>query len=254
LWEEIEMAQGQPGADSMSPVTTSLIQQSTDLYGTAPVFWGRYFTSPTTTGTAEYHHATENGPLNAAGVRVLPIARQTGNVGGSEQQGAADGTANAQDFVDTFGVDELTAQGGKFIMVLDVEGSPDLTSDYYTGWAQGLTSTAQSMSGNAVQMLPCLYASHGDTGTWAALGTAIANGAPCSGVWVARYLNSLTSGQMGEWSDDTVTPDSPNPFPATILAWQYAENCLSGAIDCTQTNPAIDLQDDFLQFLVLPPA
>jgi hypothetical protein len=110
------------------------------------------------------------------------------------------------------------------------------------------------MSGGAVQMLPCLYASHGDTGTWNALETAMNAGAPCSGVWVARYLNSLASGQMGDWSDSVVTPMSPNPFSATILAWQYAENCLNGSIDCSQTNPAIDLQNDLLQFLVLPPA
>jgi hypothetical protein len=248
------MAQGNPGADSMSPVTTRLIQAATNLYGTTPVFWGRYFTSPTTTGTAEYHHATENPPLNAAGIRVLPIARQTANVGGDQSQGQADGTANAQDFVDTFGVAELTAQGGQFIMVLDVEGNPDLTPDYYTGWTQGLISTANAMSNNAVQMLPCLYASHGDTGTWNALQTAMDAGAPCSGVWMARYMKSLVSGQMGDWSDSTVTPISPSPFPATILAWQYAENCLSGTIDCSQTNPGIDLENDLLQFLVLPPA
>jgi hypothetical protein len=247
------MAQGQPGADSVSPVTTSLIQAATNLYGATPVFWGRYFTSPTTTGAAEYHHATENPLLNAAGIRVLPVARQTAHVGGNQSQGQADGAANAQDFIDTFGVPELTAQGGQFIMVLDVEGNPDLNPDYYTGWTQGLTSTAQQMSGGAVHMLPCLYASHGDTGTWNALQTAMNAGAPCSGVWVARYLNSLVSGQMGQWSDSDVTPASPNPFPATILAWQYAENCLHGSIDCTQTNPAIDLQNDLLQFLVLPP-
>jgi hypothetical protein len=248
------MAQGQPGADSLSPVTTSLIQAATNLYGATPVFWGRYFTSPTTTGTGEYHHATENAPLNAAGIRLLPVARQTANVGGSQQQGQADGSANAQDFIETFGVAELTAQGGQFIMVLDVEGNPDLAPDYYTGWTQGLIDTAQQMSNNAVQMLPCLYASHGGTGTWSALQTATNAGAPCAGVWVARYMNSLVSGQMGDWSDSTVTPTSPNPFPATILAWQYAENCLSGSIDCSQTNPAIDLENDLLQFLVLPPA
>ncbi len=248
------MAQGQPGADSLSPVTSSLIQQATDLFGTAPVFWGRYFTSVTTAGSGEYHHATENPPLNAAGIRLLPVARQTANVGGSQEQGAADGAANAQDFVETFGVPELTAQGGQFIMVLDVEGNPDLTPDYYTGWTQGLISTAQQMSGGAVQMLPCLYASRGDTGTWNALQTATDAGAPCSGVWVARYMNSLVSGEMGDWSDSVMTPTEPNPFQPTILAWQYAENCLNGSIDCSQTNPAIDLQNDLLQFLVLPPA
>ncbi len=194
------MAQGQPGADSLSPVTSSLIQKATALYGTAPVFWGRYFTSATTTGSGEYHHATENPPLNAAGIRLLPVARQTANVGGSQEQGAADGAANAQDFVDTFGVPELTAQGGQFIMVLDVEGNPDLTADYYTGWTQGLISTAQQESGGAVQMLPCLYASHGDSGTWNALETAMNAGAPCSGVWgcaLSEFAGKRGDGRLG---------------------------------------------------------
>ncbi len=156
----------------------------------------------------------------------MPVARQTTSVGGDQDQGAADGAANAEDFVSTFGVAELTAQGGQFIMVLDVEGNPDLTADYYTGWTQGLISKAQQMSGGAVQMLPCLYASHGDTGTWNALETAMNAGAPCSGVWVARYLNSLAN--AAGWATGAtavVTPTSPNPFSATILAWQYAENC-----------------------------
>jgi hypothetical protein len=248
------MAQGQPGADSSIPVTTSLIQKATDLYGTTPVFWGRYFKSPTATTSTEYRHKTENGPLNAAGIRLLPIAQQTTNVGGDLAQGQADGALNAQDFVETFGVATLNSQGNQFIMVLDVEGDPELNPDYYTGWTQGLISTAQKMSGNTVQMLPCLYASRGHTDTWNALQTAMDAGAPCAGVWVARYMDSLVSGKMGEWSDSTVTPTAPDPFPATILAWQYAENCLNKTIDCSQTNPSIDLQDDLLQFLVLPPA
>ena len=59
---------------------------------------------------------------------------------------------------------------------------------------------------------------------------------------------------MSDWDDSVVIPVSPSPFPVTVLAWQYAQNCLSGAIDCTQTNPAIDLENDLLKFLVLPPA
>src|ERR1700678_2729750 len=90
------VAQGQPGADSSLAVTTPLIQSAANLYGAAPVFWGRYFTSVDTTGSVEYRHAAENQPLNTAGIRLLPIARQTANVDGSLQDGIEDGAANAR--------------------------------------------------------------------------------------------------------------------------------------------------------------
>ena len=253
------MAQGSAGADSMMQVTPELIDAATSLYGSKPVFWGRYFTSDTTTGSAEYRHAAENGPLNSAGVRVLPVARQTTHVNGTADQGNADGAANAQDFIATFGVDVLAAQGGQFFLFLDVEGnpqngSPSMNADYYTGWAQGVVNQSQSLSAGQVRVLPCLYGARGDTTTFNALQVAMAGGAQCHGVWIARYLDALVSGTMGDWSDDVVTPVAPAPFPAPILAWQYAQNCLSSRIDCSQTNPAIDLQNDLLRYLVLPPA
>lgn len=252
------MAQGQPGADSLSPVTADLVAAAVSLYGATPAFWGRYFTSAATAGSGEYHHATESAPLNSAGVRLLPVARQTTHVAGSAQQGSADGAANAQDFISTFGVDALTDQGGAFYMFLDVEGnpaagSPSMTVDYYTGWAQGLARQAETLSGGHVRLLPCLYAAHGDAATFQALQTAMQAGASCHGAWIARYLDSLVSGAMGDWNDRAVSPAAPSPFPVPILAWQYAQNCLAGQIDCSQTNPAIDLQNDLLQYLVLPP-
>jgi hypothetical protein len=243
------MAQGLPGADSIQPVTTSLIQATTAHYGSTPVFWGRYFTSVTTSGSAEYHHAKENGPLNAAGIKLLPIGRQTGNVNGTQQQGVADGVKNAKDFITTFGASLLAQQGGQFYMFLDVEGDPSLSSDYYTGWAQGLAQESASHVG--VEILPCVYAAQGNSKTWTALAAATDAGAACVGVWIARYdPNDCT---LGEWNDHTVTPPSPNPFPWPILAWQYCGNCLNGQIDCSQTNPAIDPQADLLDFLVMPP-
>jgi hypothetical protein len=248
------MAQGSPGADSSAPVTTSLIQSAASLLGAPPVFWGRYFTSVSTKGSVEYHHATENQPLNAAGIRLLPVGRQTANVGGTTQQGITDGSANAKDFISTFGASVLAAQGGKFYMFLDVEGSPSLSQAYYTGWAQGLAQESQALSASdaSVQVLPCVYATQGDTVTWTAVQAAMNAGVACYGAWIARYYTSQCT--MGDWLDAIVTPSEPAPFPCPILAWQYAGNCLNGQIDCSQTNPHLDAQTQLLDFLVLPPA
>jgi hypothetical protein len=59
------MATGLPGADSSQPVNTevngqNLVQLATGVFGQTPVFWGRYFTSASTTGTVEYNHSQEN--------------------------------------------------------------------------------------------------------------------------------------------------------------------------------------------------
>ncbi|HSS49046.1 MAG TPA: hypothetical protein VLX28_08870, partial [Thermoanaerobaculia bacterium] len=184
------MARGLAGADSSTPVTASLIQTATQLFGETPALWGRYFTSPTTCGSAEYRHAEENAVLAQAGVRLLPIARQTTNVAGSEQQGASDAQGNVDDIFDTFGTQYLAAQGGELLLFLDVEGSPStgspsLSPSYYTGWAQTLVSYSRSSSTNAVTILPCVYARQGDDQTWNVLAATGAD-IQCTGAWIAR--------------------------------------------------------------------
>jgi len=128
------------GADTAFPVTPALIKSATDTMGQAPLFWGRYFTSPQTTGSVEYRHALEDAVLAAAGIRVLPIARQTNDVGGTEASGQADGAANALDLIKTFREQYLADQCGAVMVFLDVEGSgrSRMSADYYTGWAAGL--------------------------------------------------------------------------------------------------------------------
>ena len=59
------MAKGSPEADSSASVNTpvtgkNLVQLATEAYGSKPVFWGRYFTSISATGTVEYRHLKEN--------------------------------------------------------------------------------------------------------------------------------------------------------------------------------------------------
>jgi hypothetical protein len=247
------MAQGLPGADSILPVTSELIGSAAAMLGAKPVFWGRYFTSVSKPGTVEYRHAVENQPLNQAGIRLLPIARQTPHVNGSVDQGIADGVANAQDFIATFSPQVLASQGGQFLMFLDVEGppKPSLSQDYFSGWAQGLAQEARAVSGGTVRIMPCVYGTQSDVKTWSALGVAMSAGVECHGAWIARFRTGKCT--MGEWDSKIVTPQSPSPFPCPILAWQYAEACLNGRTDCSQTNPNIDLGSQLLALLVLPP-
>lgn len=248
------MATGLPGADSSSPVTTSLVQSAVALFGRTPALWGRYFSCPTTPGTVEYRHAEENPVLSQYQIRLLPVARQTTHVGGGQQQGVSDAEGNVADFLATFEQSYLVSQGGQFLMFLDVEGnpsagSPSLSQDYYTGWAQTLISYSRSSSNNAVTILPCVYARQGDDDTWHVLAEVDKQGAQCYGVWVARYYYSGCA--MTEWDDALVSPGVTLPFDT--LLWQYQENCCDGTIDCNQTNPNVDIQDLLLNRLVLPP-
>ncbi len=243
------MPQGKPGADSSyAVVTEQLVQQAKTFFGVYPVFWGRYFA---TSGVVEYSHTTENGPLAANGIPLLPVARRTANVGGTEAQGTTDAQACAGDILATFGADYLTSQGGAFLVFLDVEGHPSLSVSYYTGWAQTLVADSRSRSSNSVTLLPCVYASQSDNATWNALVQASQAGVPCHGAWVARYHSTECSGPMPDWEASFLTPGAD--LPCDILIWQYAENCIDNQIDSSQTNPNIDLEGALLSKLILPP-
>ena len=251
------MAQGRPGADSSMPVTTvvggkTLIALAQDLYGSTPVFWGRYFTSVATTGVVEYRHLRENQILRDSDIRVLPIARQTKRVDRTMADGSADAAANVEDVIKTFGQEYLASQGGKFFMFLDVEGSPSMSLSYYTGWAQTLISHSAEFTGGAVQILPCVYATRGDSTTWQNVAAACAQGVDCRGIWVARWVEHACS-NLVDWNDAKVTPVIP--LPCKVLIWQYSDDCHGGAgFDCDEVNPSIDLNNDLLNQLILPPS
>jgi hypothetical protein len=255
---EKKMAKGEPGADSSFMVTNqiggkSLIDLAKSLYGQAPVFWGRYFTSVSTGGTVEYRHLKENQPLRDNNIRVLPIVRQTKRVGGSQSDGSADAEANSDDLLATFGADYLASSGGEIYMFLDVEKSPSLSIDYYTGWAQTLTTHSLDVTGGRVTVLPCVYAARSDRATWSTIAQAGSGGTVCKGAWVARWRPpSRGCVPVVEWDDIIVTPAVAIQCP--ILIWQYAAECHGGSgFDCSETNPSIDLQNDLLNHLVLPP-
>lgn len=245
------MPRGFFGADSSSPVTTELVQTAAALFGQPPPFWGRYFTSVTTGGQVEYRHAEESPVLAQNKIRLLPVARQTTNVAGNQQQGAADASANVTDLLATFPQDYLASEGGQFLIFLDVEGtteSPSLGADYYTGWAQTLISQSRKLTNNSVTILPCVYARQGDDATWEVLVAANQQSIPCYGAWVARYYYNSCS--PSDWDDAVVLPSVKLPFP--VLLWQYAENCCNGMIDSNQTNPGVDIQSELLNRLILP--
>jgi hypothetical protein len=250
------MAKGKPGADSSVLVTNqiqgkTLVQLASDLFGGVPAFWGRYFTSVASSGNVEYRHLKENRILRQNGIRVLPIARQTRNVNGSQAQGSADAEANAEDLIITFGQDYLASQGSEFLMFLDVEGSPSLSAAYFTGWAQTLMAHSASITGGNVTILPCVYATRSDLATWQAVVDCAGQGILCQGAWVARWVQDGCAG-LEEWDDTRVSPKLQ--LPCKILAWQYSDDCWGGAgFDCNQSNPNIDADQEFLSMLVLPP-
>ena len=234
------------GADTAYPVTAALIAKATQVMTVAPAFWGRYFTSTQTGGTVEYRHAVENPILAAAGIRVLPIARQTNDVGGDAPTGYRDGALNASDIIATFGADLLAQMPGVCIF-LDVEGSgaSHLSTDYYSGWVDGLGSV-----NDQVDFLPCVYGLPADSSTWTALARAIANGVSCHGLWMAHPL--LTTPEPVAWNPALVTP-APDPG-APVLLWQYMFPRDGAQLDRDQLSPNVDAQNDLLQYLVLPPA
>jgi len=250
------MAIGKPGADSSVLVTNqiqgkALVQLATDLFGQTPLFWGRYFTSVSTSGNVEYRHLKENPILRQNGIRVLPIARQTRNVNGTQAQGSGDAEANSEDLIATFGQEYLASQGGEFLMFLDVEGTPSLSSAYFTGWAQTLTAHSAAITGGNVKILPCVYATRSDTTTWHAVADSADQGIVCGGAWVARWLHHGCTAP-DDWDDAKVKPAVE--LPCDVLVWQYSDDCWGGGgFDCDQANPNINVDQELLSKLILPP-
>jgi hypothetical protein len=247
---------GLPGADSAAPVNSqisgqTLVALATSLYGTAPAFWGRYFTSPSTSGMVEYRHRKENRILSANGIRLLPIARQTSHVDGTHADGSLDAQSNAEDILATFPADYLASLGGRFFVFLDVEGAPSLSAAYYGGWALSLGEFSREITDEQVELLPCVYASRGDVDTWESLADSAMGGVPCFGAWVARWRVDGCSAPL-DWDDELVRPAVD--LPCDVLLWQYAADCHGGnGFDCDQSNPSIDAENDLLRRLILPP-
>jgi hypothetical protein len=181
---------------------------------------------------------------------VLPIARQTKHVDGTQAEGSVDAQLNVEDLIKTFGASYLQSQGGRFLMFLDVEGTPSLSTDYYLGWARTLADHSQSISHGTVTIVPGVYATQADDATWRAVAEASERGVQTQGAWVARW-RIRGCGRPVDWDPAIVTPNVK--IPCEVLLWQYADECHGGdGFDCNETNPNIDLQH-ILSQCVLPP-
>jgi hypothetical protein len=190
---------GAPGADSLMFVTSkpsgsgaTLIDLATGVFGRPPAFWGRYFSKPSVQPqkdgrvTGEYWPEKETEALLAAGICLLPIARQTKRVNLTQEDGRADGRENAQALVSKVGAAHLGSSGAEIYMFLDIEASdtsPSLSADYFIGWARGL-----SEGSNGVKIAPCLYMRQADGATVRALNAASARGTQCRAIWMAHWL------------------------------------------------------------------
>jgi hypothetical protein len=234
------MAIGSPGADSSNLVTRlidgePMLDVAAKMFGEMPVLWGRYLTSVATTGLVEYRAQRENQALRDRNIRVLPIARQTKHVDKTQAIGSADAQLNAEDLIKTFGADYLKSQGGKFIMFLDVEGTPSLSVDYYMGWARTLVDYSQSFTKGAVTIVPGVYATQSDETTWRAVAEAGDRGVKSQGAWVARWRKRGCS-KLLEWESEIVQPKVK--LPCEVLLWQYADECHGGdGFDCNEPIP-----------------
>ena len=78
-------SRGRFAIDTFSPSDPGTLHMATMVLGIAPVFWGRYLYAPGQMNSSGHrdpgHYSTaENVLLRMNHIRVLPIARQTGNI------------------------------------------------------------------------------------------------------------------------------------------------------------------------------
>jgi hypothetical protein len=233
------------GADENAIVTQARIDVAKQQTGHTIEFWGRYFKDPGNTSPEQYQPKREAALLNQKNIRVLPIGRQTGHVAGSASLGRSDGGTNAKAIIAAFGTQVLGGLPQGLLVFLDVEGAPNpsLSVDYYQGWADGLAQTAQAAG---VKLLPAVYGAHGDSPTWSHLAQAVAGGAACEGVWIARP-GTLGCHALKPFDESHVRPPSL-PHAIKILAWQAVLECHN--LDFSILNPDTDAAT--LGKLVLP--
>ena len=107
------------------------------------------------------------------------------------------------------------------------------------------------MTNGSGNLVPCVYATQSDNSTWTAVAAGAASGVPCGGAWIARWRFDGCHA-LEDWDQTVVNPSVALSCP--VLIWQYADACHGdGGFDCSQTNPALDLDADLLSHLVLPP-
>lgn len=245
------MSRGRFGADSLAHVDQKthgrdLVTTATEHLKESPAFWGRYFKRPAY--ARDYSPMRENALLHRAGIRLLPIARQTTGVSGSIDRGLHDGDNNVDAFIDAIGVEHLASQGSQFLMFLDVEDTP-LSLQYFIGWSNALHQRSKERSGDRFEILPAVYARTGDDTTWRVLVHAADMGHATAGAWVIRMRRGACD-SLPDWDPEFLMPAVTLPCP--VLAWQFALDCYSKRIDFSMVNPDPDAGSALLSKLVLP--
>jgi hypothetical protein len=231
------------GADTNYAVRQDVIDAVKPQLGGKPLFWGRYFKSPSTAGGVQYNGSLENSLLRSNNILVLPIGRQTNHVSGSEQTGRTDARNNADAIVDAFSLDTLRNRTTRLLVFLDVEPENPVSADYYFGWASALVAYH-----NPPIFAPALYGNFGSSATWAALSQAVSRGAECHGLWVARYFINAGCVPKPVWSNHAIPQGIPNGVQ--VLAWQFSAECVGA--DCNIVNP--NSVQQLTDGLILPPA
>jgi hypothetical protein len=241
------------GADTLVPVTDEIVSMVRTRFGAAPLFWGRYFKKP---GFAQdYQPQLENDVFNRNAIRLLPIARQTARVAGTATEGAEDAVQNVDAFTTSLGVDYLSSIGGEMLMFLDVEGTsaknPNLSLDYWIGWASSLTAYSAQVGGGRFVIIPAVYCRQNQNPTWEVLARAAQLGIACAGAWVFRMRSGACDKPIPEWDAPFNTPAVALPCP--VMLWQFAIDCLfSGGIDFDMVNPDPAVASALLNRLVFP--
>ncbi len=243
------------GADTLVPVTDALVAKVRAQFGQPPIFWGRYFKKPDF--PEDYQPAIENVVFANNNLRLLPIARQTGRVGGSVTDGADDALLNAAAFTQSLGVEHLAKIGGEFLMFLDVEGTsaknPNVSVEYWIGWSAALVAQSRRISGGRFTMVPGIYCRQNQSPTWDAIARAHNLGFPCTGAWVFRAHNDACTKAVPGWESAFNTPAAAPPCP--IMLWQFAIDCIfDGGVDFDMLNPDPATAAALLNRLAFPPA
>lgn len=218
------------GIDQDRLATEDCLKVATDLLHQAPVFWGRYFKGPGNKHPTQYQASKEADFFNRHHIRVLPLGRQTPNVGGSKELGYEDGLRNAAAIIASFGAVHLSKMTGVAVF-LDVEPSTPLSRNYYLGWSEGLIDAGQkamvdfsseveaveSESNPQITFAPCVYGHHSDNATWKALQKSIDNGAQCEAAWVVYMDSKKPKFPIGPWRSGDFTSKYMPPSVRVVL-------------------------------------
>jgi hypothetical protein len=243
------------GADTLVPVTTSIVTRTRKHLGSSPAFWGRYFKRPDF--PEDYQPATENAVFHENRIRLLPIARQTNRVAGTASEGAADAIQNVDAFVKSLSFEHLASIGGELLMFLDVEGTsdkhPNLSTEYWIGWSAALVAHSRRISDGAFVVVPGVYCRQNQNPTWEALNRATALGFPCLGAWVFRMRKDACTKPVPSWDAPFLMPATTLPCP--VMLWQFAIDCLfAGGVDFDMVNPDPAVESALVNRLIIPPA